>query len=71
MVIETSLAFVSGAYTFLFPISIVSSIISLSMFLSVIPLLYASETIPLNKLVDRRLSDYFENVLKLLEVKEE
>jgi hypothetical protein len=71
MVIETSMAFVSSVVTLQFPITIVSSILSLSMFLSVIPLLYASETIPQNKLVDRRLSNYFENVLKLLEVKEE
>jgi hypothetical protein len=41
------------------------------MFFSVIPLLYASETIPQNKLVDRRISNYLEKVLKLLEVDDE
>lgn len=69
MVIETSLAFVSSVFTILLPVSIVSSILSVSMFLSVIPLLYSSETIPQNKLVDRRISAYFEKVLELLEVR--
>lgn len=70
LVIETSFAFISSVVTFQFPITIVSTILSLSMFLSVIPLLYSSETIPPGKIVDRRLNNYFEKVLKILDKKE-
>ena len=70
MVIETSLAFLSTVITILIPVSIISSILSVSMFLSVIPLLYAPETLPQSKIVDRRISNYLQKVLKILEVKD-
>ena len=71
MVIETSLAFAANVISIPIPVNIISSLLSVSMFLSVIPLLYAPETLPSSKIVDRRISNYLQKVLKILEVKEE
>ena len=67
MVIETGFTFISSVVSLSFGISIVSSILSLVMFLAVIPLLSIPETLPRNKIRDRRISDYFERVIKTLE----
>jgi len=67
MVIETGFAFVSSIVTPVIPLSTLSSILSLVMFLSVIPLLTLQETLPRSKIRDRRISNYFERVLKTIE----
>ena len=70
MVIETGFTFISSAVTILFPINILSSFLSIIMFVTVIPMLLIPETLPRNKISDRRINDYFERVLKTLEEKE-
>ena len=67
ILIETGFAFVSGIVHLRLPVGVVSSILSLVMFLCIMPLLYLPETLPRSKIVDRRMSDYFERVLKALE----
>jgi MFS family permease len=67
MVIETGFTFISSVVELTLDISIVSSILSLVMFLAVIPLLSIPETLPRSKISDRRISDYFERVLLTLE----
>ena len=67
MIIETGFTFISSVMILTIQIGIVSSILSMVMFLAVIPLLYIPETLPKNKISDRRISNYFERVLKTLE----
>lgn len=71
MVIETSFAFLSSVSYLVLPIGIISTILSASMFIAVIPLLYATETLPEKKIADRLLSNYFNKVLELLNVSDE
>jgi MFS family permease len=70
MFIESSFAILSSLTEIMLPVTFVSSILSISMFLAVIPLIFAKETLPYDKMIDRRMSDYFEKVLKLLELED-
>ena len=59
--------FILGYYEYYIPTGIGSSILSVSLFLSVIPLLYASETLPRENMENRKINDYLNRVMKLLE----
>ena len=50
-----------------FQTGIISPIISFALFFSVIPLLYAPETLPYEKIADRKVNDYLNKVLKILD----
>jgi MFS family permease len=70
MIIEMGLALFASSFSINFSVSLLSSILSISMFSSVFPLLYAPETLPENKILDRRMSNYLERVFKVLETEE-
>ena len=56
-----------GMYNIPAPIAILSPIYSLSLFLSVYPVLRATETLPLKKIRDREIKDHLEKISKLVE----
>jgi MFS family permease len=59
----------SGTFTPSVPISSISVILSILLFISVIPLLYAPETLPIDKIRQRRFEKHLKKIKKL--VKEE
>ncbi len=52
------------------PNSLISSILSMILFISVIPLLYAPETLPWKKIRQRRFSEHIKKLKKLVEEEE-
>jgi len=67
MFFEFFAIFIIGYYEYYIPTGIGSSILSVSLFLSVIPLLYAPETLPQEKMENRKINDYLNRVMKILE----
>lgn len=66
-VVEMSFLLLSGIFNVSPPTSFVSSVLSIILFLSVLPLLFAPETLPEDKLRARRFKEYIRKVRRLIE----
>jgi len=65
--VEMGFNLLSGVFGLSIPIGMVSSALSIILFVSVLPLLYAPETLPESKVRTRRLRDYLRRAMRLVE----
>jgi len=70
LILNSSLQLFSKVFSLSISPSVVSSILSLVLFVAVIPLLYALETLPREKIRRRRLGEHLKKVKKLIEEEE-
>jgi MFS family permease len=67
LIIYMSLSAIPTAVGIIVPANVLSPVLSIILFLSVIPVLYASETLPETKMRERRLREHVRKVGKLVE----
>jgi MFS family permease len=67
LIVNSVFQWLSNVIFLTFDSSILSSVLSMTLFISVFPLLYAPETLPEEKIRARRFREYLKNVRRLVE----
>jgi MFS family permease len=65
--IEMGVLMIAATYNIPFTPNLIASIISIIMFISVLPLIFAPETLPDNLIRDRRFQNYLKKVFEIVE----